>query len=55
MASLNQEVSLTGGLEDLEHRVVSMIEEIENLCPKEKQKVYTCKVCGKEAKRRDIN
>ena len=49
-----QEVSLAGDLEDLEQRVLSMMEKSENLCPKGKQKVYTCKVCGKEAKGRDI-
>ena len=31
-----------------------MMEKSQNLCSKGKQKVYTCKLCGEEAKGRDI-
>ena len=44
----------SGGFEDLEQSVVSMMEKSPNLCSRGKQKTYTCKVCGKEAKGRDI-
>ena len=44
----------SGGLEDLEEKVVSMMKKSQNLCLKGKQKAYISKVCGKEAKGRDI-
>ena len=54
IVNADQEVTLpvyfSGDLEDLEQRVVSMMEKSQNLCPKGKHKLYTCKLCGKEAR-----
>ena len=44
----------SGGREDLEKKVVSLMEKSQNLCSNGRQKANICKVCGKEGMGRDI-
>ena len=52
--SISNAARFSGDFQELDEMVASMMEKSQNLCRKGKQKAYKCKVCGKEAKGKDI-